>query len=528
MRRRKKCSVISCISPCHTAQLRHVLAVLMLFAVIILYSQRVALNIAIVEMVEQPAKKNKTSSNSCPLPEGEESSVIKDIEGGKIKWDEAEQSYVLLSFYIGYTLVQPPAGFICDKYGAKFILITCVALSSVATLCIPITVILKMSWWVPSLLRIVSGAGQMYFHNYILFIFLLQAILYPAITTLLARWVPPNERATLGAVAYSGNSIGVIVGTTVSGLAISYMSNWSIAFYIWGAAGLLWVPACWIWIYSDPNIDPNITTAELLLISESINKKQKRATPLRAILADPAVWALIIGQTGHNYIIFTLITNLPKYMNNVLNYNTKSNAFASSLPFIAQYISSIISGKIADRMIRKNNLNIELVRKLYTTISGVLPAICVVLAGYSNCERTYALICFSLALFFKGPFYCSLKVNGMDLTTNYAGVLMSLSNGIGSIAGVATPYVIGVIAPNNTLSEWHIVFWVVFGISVGTTIVYDILGKGNRAKWDYTAEELEALDKTKYTKKWYLQKSPEELQIAAEAALKRKQQQEST
>lgn len=41
-----------------------------------------------------------------------------------------------------------------------------------------------------------------------------------------------------------------------------------------------------------------------------------------------------------------------------------------------------------------------------------------------------------------------MKVNPLDLSPNYAGSIMAVTNGIGAITGVIAPYVVGVMTPN--------------------------------------------------------------------------------
>lgn len=49
---------------------------------------------------------------------------------------------------------------------------------------------------------------------------------------------------------------------------------------------------------------------------------------------------------------------------------------------------------------------------------------------------------------FMGTFYPGMKVNGLDLSPNYAGSLMALTNGIGAITGIAAPVFVGYLTPN--------------------------------------------------------------------------------
>lgn len=49
---------------------------------------------------------------------------------------------------------------------------------------------------------------------------------------------------------------------------------------------------------------------------------------------------------------------------------------------------------------------------------------------------------------FVGFYYVSMKVNSIDLSPNYAGSLMALSNGIGALTGIAVPNFIGFMTPD--------------------------------------------------------------------------------
>lgn len=47
-----------------------------------------------------------------------------------------------------------------------------------------------------------------------------------------------------------------------------------------------------------------------------------------------------------------------------------------------------------------------------------------------------------------GTYYPSMKVNSLDLSPNYAGSLMALTNGLGAITGIAAPTFVGLMTPN--------------------------------------------------------------------------------
>lgn len=49
---------------------------------------------------------------------------------------------------------------------------------------------------------------------------------------------------------------------------------------------------------------------------------------------------------------------------------------------------------------------------------------------------------------FIGFYYVSMKVNSLDLSPNYAGSLMALTNGFGALTGVAVPTFVGFMTPD--------------------------------------------------------------------------------
>lgn len=69
-------------------------------------------------------------------------------------------------------------------------------------------------------------------------------------------------------------------------------------------------------------------------------------------------------------------------------------------------------------------------------LASVGPAIFIVAASYAGCNRTVVIVLFTVAMGTMGAFYPGMKVNPLDLSPNYAGTLMAVTNGIGAITGI--------------------------------------------------------------------------------------------
>lgn len=113
----------------------------------------------------------------------------------------------------------------------------------------------------------------------------------------------------------------------------------------------------------------------------------------------------VVAQIGHGIGYFTVVTDLPKYMSDVLKFNVKENGFYSSLPYVAMWITTMVFSVISDYCISRKILGITNSRKLYTTLAFTFPGIFLVFASYGGCNKTVAVSLFTVAMAFMGAYY---------------------------------------------------------------------------------------------------------------------------
>lgn len=146
--------------------------------------------------------------------------------------------------------------------------------------------------------------------------------------------------------------------------------------------------------YNNPESHPFISDKEQAYLGEEL-KHLKRAknlapTPWRSILTSPPVWALIAAQVysdlircaytvydikkslylqiGHNWGFFIMVSDLPKYMSDVLKFSIKENGLYSALPYAVMFIVALCTGFFSDWIIAKKFLSTTNVRKLFTIV----------------------------------------------------------------------------------------------------------------------------------------------------------------
>lgn len=185
-------------------------------------------------------------------------------------------------------------------------------------------------------------------------------------SVLIAHWVPPSERATLGAFTFGSNSLGVVLGNLFSGLVMNYTSSWPNTYYFWGIIGLIWCIGYMVWIYDLPTTHPYLTEQERIYLERTVKHYVKLKVPWRPLCTDKGIWALIIGQVGHDFTLYLMMSNMPKYFSDVLHMSVKDISFTTSFPFIGIWVSSIIAGRICDYGIRKKNWKVKWTRSVGT------------------------------------------------------------------------------------------------------------------------------------------------------------------
>lgn len=89
-------------------------------------------------------------------------------------------------------------------------------------------------------------------------------------------------------------------------------------------------------------------------------------TPWKAILTSLPMIALVCAQIGHDWGFYIMVTDLPKYMADVMQFSIKANGLYSSLPYLMMWIFSISSGFVGDWLMNRGIMNITNTRKFMT------------------------------------------------------------------------------------------------------------------------------------------------------------------
>ncbi|XP_072948845.1 uncharacterized protein [Epargyreus clarus] len=432
--------------------IRHVQVMMLFLALVFSFAMRVNMSMAIVAM---------TDSNN----------------ENSFDWDIKIQSVVLSSFFWGYVVLQIPGGELAGRFGGMILITLCVGINSVVSLVIPIGSHYG-GWQLVCGCRVLQGLSQ--------------GFLFPAIHNLIGNWVPLEEKSRLGTVIYAGAQLGTALQLMASGF-IAEAWSWEGIFYTNGVLGCIWTVAYILLGSSSPQASKMISQEERFYIQNSLGHvggKKKLQTPWKAIWTSLPFISLIVVHCGQNWGFWTLMTEMPSYMNKVLGVNIKANGLMSALPYLAMYLFSFPCGFASDYILKKKWLSITASRKLSNSLGHFGPAIALIGLSYvpaGNVTMAVALLTTVVGL--NAGHYTGYLLVHIDMAPNFAGTLMGITNCIANIISIIAPLAAGAILNDETdANEWRKVFYVSSGIYIVCNLFFLLFGTSERQKWNDVAE----------------------------------------
>uniref|UniRef100_A0A1I8HZH4 MFS domain-containing protein n=1 Tax=Macrostomum lignano TaxID=282301 RepID=A0A1I8HZH4_9PLAT len=388
-------------------------------------------------------------------------------------WPASVVGAVESSYFWGYLITQLPGGIIANKLSATRAFGLATVISSALNMLLPLA--MSASYGFTILIRFLQGLAE--------------GCTYPACLGIWRYWAPPHELSQLANIAFCGSNVGVLFSLLLSG-ALTESIGWPAPFYIYGGIGILWFALWFLYVSEKPAEHPCISEAERNYIVDSIGDHtdvdaQSCDTPWKSIFTSLPVLAVIVMEIAHGWAFYLLIVEPTKFFCDVFQFDLTQvrlislnsfgpcfhgnasivlqSGFVSAMPHLLTSVIVPIGGCTAD-FLNNGRLATTAVRKLYICFGFGMEAIFLLVAGYSSDARV-AVVCLTLAVgfsaialsgswgtspipvitpslpkfLFKPAPPAGFNVNLLDLAPRYAGILMGLANGVGSMAGIFLP-----------------------------------------------------------------------------------------
>lgn len=140
-----------------------------------------------------------------------------------------------------------------------------------------------------------------------------------------------------------------------------------------------------------------------------------------------------------------------------MKFNIKENAVYTAAPFFTFWLFSIIVSKVLDGAKSAEKITTTTARKTATVLSSFIPICCLTALCFIGCNRMAAVVIAGIAVTSKGAMFSGFLSNHIDLSTNFAGILVALSNTLATIPGILVPFFVGSLTHSDVRLSFTIV-----------------------------------------------------------------------
>lgn len=269
---------------------------------------------------------------------------------------------------------------------------------------------------------------------------------FPSVNDIYAKWSPPMERSRMSGFGISGCFAGAVVAMILSGwLAVNF--GWESIFYVFGVLGIIWSIIWFIVVKDCPEKDKCMSENEREFIRNSL--KQHGVTnvinpPWKSIFTSMPVYAIVVTHFSYTWGFYTMLTQLPSYMNDMLDFNLQDAGFVSAIPYLALSSLLFISGYLADWLQMNNFLSTTQVRKYFNNLSLFAQMIFLLLAAYFK-DPVSIIVCITLSVGLGAFSVSGYLPNPLDIAPQFASIIIGISNTIATIPGLVSPVLTGYI-----------------------------------------------------------------------------------
>ncbi|XP_016071742.1 PREDICTED: sodium-dependent phosphate transport protein 1 [Miniopterus natalensis] len=441
--------------------LRCGLALLLHFCNVSMMSQRACLSLTMVAMV------NATDAQGLPNASTQEPPG--DLRNPVYNWSPKIQGLILSSITYGMLVAQVPVGYLSGIYPIKNMVGSGLLLSSLLSLLLPLAAGAGASLVLAC--RVAQGLSQ--------------GTVLVAQHTVWTRWAPPAERGRLTSMSLSGLMLGPSVALFATG-HICQALGWPVVFYIFGACGCALSLSWFVLFYDDPKDHPCISLGEKELITASLPEQVGsggKSVPIKAVLTSLPVWAISLSCFAYSWTNHIMFLYLPTFISYRLRVDVRENGLLSALPHLCSWLLSILAGHAADGLLARKRLSLIAIRKLFTTLGLLLPALLVMGLLYlgSGFRGTLSLLTLTSATL--GFCTAGMMINPLDIAPRYYGFLKGLTILIGMTGGLTSSTLAGIILNQDPVSSWFKIFFLMAAINVTSLVFYLIFAKAEIQDW---------------------------------------------
>lgn len=122
------------------------------------------------------------------------------------------------------------------------------------------------------------------------------------------------------------------------------------------------------------------------------------------------------------------------------------------MPYFAMWLLCLVFSQLSDFITNRHYVSNSVARKLFNSIGHWGPAATLIALGYMTKEQsTLAVVLLTLSVAMNGAASVGYLINHMDLSPNFAGTLMGITNAISNVMSIVGPLFVGFIVTDDVI-----------------------------------------------------------------------------
>lgn len=344
-------------------------------------------------------------------------------------------------FFLGYAIIQIPAGFYLGKKGSRGIVSIAILGFSIITF----------------LIGTASNAIQLILYR--LGLGLMEGPSPVGMTSTINQWFPPKEKATATGVYIASTQLAPVIAPPLA-VWITMTYGWRYVFYFFAIPGVILAIVWYFVVRSKPEECKNVSKPELEyirqgeenIVSEKVEstslgwidkviryKKIEALSSNKEVFKSWNIWGNTLAYFCMNNVLYGMLTWIPSYLVTAKHYSFMKMGFVAAAPSIGGLVGALCGGWISDKIFLKRRKPTMLITALTTAIMMVI---------LINCPENVTVM--GICLFMTGlclnigwPAFTAYLMN-LTKRETYP-VAIAVVNSGGNLGGFFSPMIIGLL-----------------------------------------------------------------------------------
>ena len=293
-------------------------------------------------------------------------SILKPTLKAEFGFDDRGYAFLANVFTVCYASMYPVAGWLVDRFGARWVMLAGIVSWSTAALGAGLT----------------RTLGQFTFFRGLLG--LSEPTAFPAQLRVVTTWFPGSLRATANSVSVAGGTFGAVIAPPlVAWLALTY--GWHAAFLVPGVLGLV-IGGFWLICYRDP-------PADILAQATATTGDAGPGFTWPQLWRTRTLWGILLIRFISDPVWYFCLFWLPGYLQETSGLTLAQVGMVGWIPFLAADLGGIATAAWSDRMVRRGATPLLARKKMLTAVACLAP-LCVLTPHLPHPAAT--LVIFSL------------------------------------------------------------------------------------------------------------------------------------